>query len=313
MTAVKKISFVLPLKINAHNLGSDLERVEKILFPTFLKFFKLEEIGTFLLIVPAAEEEQISSHLAPFKDKLKLSVVPEEEILAVVPGWKKPNFIQEKLGGAKSGWAQLSGWLKQQVLKMLAAEFIEEEFFITLDADICLLRPMDMAALFYNGKAIFADEEMAVHEEWWAGAAKVLDIPLKVPKEQLVISVTPEILCTRVVRELNARLIAKAQEKNHPTLLEYLAANQPWSEYSLYWLYLLEFHGQDKYYTTARHSFSLHSDDCLWDRNAAPDKSAVRRRIEAAFSNVKDKPLFLIIQSAWFHLSEYRDIVKAWL
>lgn len=72
-----KISFVLPLKINAYNLGSDLQRVKRILFPSLIKYFSLSWIDRFLIIVPAKERAEIEAELKEFQAVLPLKVIAE--------------------------------------------------------------------------------------------------------------------------------------------------------------------------------------------------------------------------------------------
>lgn len=326
-----KISFVLPIKINVNNLGSDLERVKRILFPSLIKYFDLSQIGKFLIIVPGNEQGEISGQLKDFKEKLRLSVIAEEEVLTLVPGWKKHIFIHRNLRllgkidhkinrgrlseklKLKGGWDNLSGWLKQQLLKLFSSKMIETDFYMTLDADLCLTRPVNFEILFPDGKAIRSWDMVSTHYDWWVGSARILGIPLRLDKEDPVISVTPEILATPVVVQLLDYLLLKSREQNYSTIFDYLITNKSWTEYTLYWLFLLEFYKTSDYYSSNANVQTLFHDGCVWEKNDAPNKEMLCRRIESAFQKRTSGGLFLVVQSNCIPMEEYDEVIKSYL
>lgn len=327
-TIPDKMTFVLPLKINANDLGSDLERVSKILLPSLVKFFKADDIDQFLILVPAAEHARVSAALAGFQGPLKLTVIPEQKVLASVQGWDWHVLVHRAFRLLKGidqtisngqlaqslklnySWGNLSGWLKQQWLKLAAVNLVRTDYYITLDADLCLIHPADFKALIPDGRAIMENDAAGTHFDWWTGSAKLLNIPLTLTKRDGVLSVTPEILFAPVVRRLLAYLQDQAKAQDYPTVYEYISANRGWTEYTLYWLYLLAFDKPENYYTQFKPKYQLHSDDSIWFRGKAPDQAALKKFVDSAFQESPTAGLFLIIQSTCIPFQEYYEAIK---
>jgi hypothetical protein len=75
----------------------------------------------------------------------------------------------------------------QMAIKLLAAAYVSTPYYLTLDADILQLRPFDIGAVVVEssvteqseqapGRAVYHWEERSVHESWWAGSERVLNI-----------------------------------------------------------------------------------------------------------------------------------------
>ena len=92
-----RLSFVLPLKIDTYGKGSDLDRVRKILMPSLMKYFKVEQISKFFVMVPSSDLEEVSRQLASFVVPLKLRILTEESVLEKIPGWTKHRWIHQLL------------------------------------------------------------------------------------------------------------------------------------------------------------------------------------------------------------------------
>lgn len=324
-----KISFVLPLKINTCEGHSDLEKVKKILFPSFIKYFNLGQIDKTLVIVPLGEQLEVSRQLKKFNRVLNLSVISEDEILALIPGWERHSFyfrnmrvlriFDKKFNQGrlceclkmKCGWENLSGWMKQQLLKLFAARVIDTVYYVTLDADICFIRPADIKTLCPDGKAVVNLYSKSMHYDWWVGSARVLGIESEQSKKEYGMSVTPEILSTRVVNDLIDYLVAKSREKKYRSVFEYLPSNEPWTEYTLYWLFLLKYFKKEEHYADPKAGNSLHSEYSLWHRDQALNTKDLREHIDSAFRECRS--FFLIVQSCSFPLEEYYEFIKGYI
>jgi hypothetical protein len=149
---------------------------------------------------------------------------------------------------------------------------------------------------------------MGINHDWWLGSAKMLDLNFKFGKEKKGIGVTPEILSTRVTLNLIDFLHSKAQEKKFITIFDYLATNNCWTEYTLYWLFLLNNYNKEEYYASENHFQILESGYSVWFKDQALDKVAFLKNIDAAFA--ENRGLFLIIQSNCMPLSEYYETIK---
>lgn len=82
-------------------------------------------------------------------------------------------------------------------VKLFAAEHIQTEFYITLDSDIRLVRPVNNASMFLpNGKAYTNWNDRGLHPDWIARSEEMLkgkgcvsDKP-----DTKIVGVTPQVL-----------------------------------------------------------------------------------------------------------------------
>jgi hypothetical protein len=131
----------------------------------------------------------------------------------------------------------LSGWMKQQAIKLAAHRVVPGPFFITLDADLICVRPISPDYLVVDGKSIVQWEPRATHPTWWTGAAAALKIPQSTAERGF--SVSPQILCQDVCAKLE-RYIAQISGGDGWTYLFNMArygserGYNAWTEYSLY-------------------------------------------------------------------------------
>lgn len=117
-----KLTVVLPVKIRSHHGHSELERIERLLLPSFLKFFALDDLHEFIVIAPPEDADQVRAGVEPFAEALRLKVLCDDE-------------IAPRAGEMKRGWR------KQQTLKLGIARFIRTPWYLAVDSDNLLVRP----------------------------------------------------------------------------------------------------------------------------------------------------------------------------
>lgn len=223
----KKLTAVLPIKIQSNQKYTDLDRLSDVLLPSFDKFWTEKESLEFLIIVPAAEKNIVEERLKNFTS-FKIQYISDEEIL--------PNY-----NGANN-------WYKQQVIKLVASKIVQTEFYITLDADLMLVKPTSLGDLFLNGKPVYQQEQVAKHPDWWLASKKVLKSNIMFDLTTVMIGVTPEILYTDLPKNLLIEISLRNSVDDPIKYLLTISETLPWSEYTLYWLYLLEkYKVEDKY------------------------------------------------------------------
>ena len=84
----------------------------------------------------------------------------------------------------------------QMAIKLLISRQIKTAFYITLDADLLLLRPFYIKDIINNGYALYRHEgRFEAHPDWWVGSEELLRINSIRPLEQ-GFGVTPAILST---------------------------------------------------------------------------------------------------------------------
>jgi hypothetical protein len=252
-----KLSVVLPIKIHSHHQHSELERIQRLLLPSFEKFFRVDDLHEFIVIAPPEDLEAVKAGVAPFEDALPLRVLSDDEVVPRVSGMKR-------------------GWLKQQILKLGIAGFIRTPSYIVLDTDNLLVRPTSLTDLCPKGLPLLVRERFSTHPGWYRGSARALHYELDFDSDDLVLGVTPQILHTEICRELQREI----EERNGVGPWEaVLAQRRVWSEYSLYWLYLTKHFQPETLYDLSGQGLY---EDCIWEGAGRFDDAYVRRIFEEA-------------------------------
>jgi len=175
----EKITFVLTLTLN------DLERAT-LLLATLSKFLPNlndnqnchnESINTcdggengdvnenfveeLILIVPDNEFVFFSSTLPQFllNTNTRIRIIPEASLFP--------------LGTFDGAWDKYS---LQMSLKLLVANVVNTEYYLTLDADILVHEHLSYSSFIRDGRAFFDLESRAVHKDWWLGSKSVLKL-----------------------------------------------------------------------------------------------------------------------------------------
>lgn len=118
----------------------------------------------------------------------------------------------------------LSGWHKQQFLKLIISYHINTPWYLCLDADCFFTSFKDIDSMLLSGdkSKAFYNDETGIHEEWWTKTCNLLGCTI--PKKQC--GVTPMTLSTQLSRDLCDDL---GLEKIKSLI------NQGATEYTLYW------------------------------------------------------------------------------
>jgi hypothetical protein len=116
------------------------------------------------------------------------------EILAkedILPSWIKriPLFDKKNiwlnLKGYKSGHFLLRGWLIQQIIKLAAADYVEQDVLIFIDSDVAFINYFDVHTLVNGDKVrLFRVEhstnrDSKISEKWKDSAKNLLNLPLE--------------------------------------------------------------------------------------------------------------------------------------
>jgi len=240
---MQKYSIVMPLKINELN---SYKIFREISLPLYDKFLDTEFIDNFYIICPRDNIEYIQkdTQLYPI---LQFKFIEEESII-------DSNLSNEK------------GWIKQQIIKLCIANIIETEYYLVVDSDMYLNQPLRYQDLFYDNKIKYTSEPYqtkndkyhSTNSNWWASSCKVLNYPIEnLYNDEKLMGVTPQVLITQTVKNLIEYLIAV-----YKTNWKKIICDMTFTEYTLYWIYLL-MNNQTELYTT--NGFQLWRHDL--DRN----------------------------------------------
>jgi uncharacterized protein DUF6492 len=128
------ISAVLPLKISGWKGGrrsQDLWRSD-ILLSSLARFSKPGLFHKIYVAVPTDEEPAVRSSLLGC-GLLPITAICEADIAPQLPAY------------------DVGGWVRQQVVKLAAASLVETDFYLTLDADVVLCKPLTLSDLVIEG------------------------------------------------------------------------------------------------------------------------------------------------------------------
>lgn len=239
------ISAVLPLKASGSYDVNDLKRAH-ILFTSLQTFVAAGTISEIFVLVPAAEVELVQQEYSCWQD-LNIKVMAEDDLL---PEFKK--------------YPKMRGWRKQQLLKIAIANLVENEFYLTLDADVICLKPLDESKLIIEGKALLQYEQRSQHPKWWKSSARILNMDPNVGPKELGMTVTPALLSRTLSKKLMAELSPNKTAENWVDALCSLhdPANPKnwwigrflklkWTEYSLYYLCAMKLGLLDQFHVIA--------------------------------------------------------------
>ena len=284
------ITGVLLLRTIGNRDDRDFVRAT-MLFDSLAKFASPGLFERIFIITPHDEVEIVSERLGPWAG-LPLQVVDENAIepdLARVP--------------------DISGWTRQQILKLSVSRHVDTAHYISFDADVICTHPIDRNLLLPEGKGLIqllAKNEMPNRSHWWRSAARILGLPARLDEPGM--TPTPAILATEVSRDLMRRLDHIADPKSWIDMLvgplrdsawqQYIPMYKHyfrWSEYSLYYLHCRDAGHFDRYHIvggTRDIPQLLLSQASIWANECfeAFDGAAV-------FSE-QDPALFCVVQSA---------------
>ncbi|NNF55454.1 MAG: hypothetical protein HKN03_13560 [Acidimicrobiales bacterium] len=205
-------------------LLADFDRF-RILMRSLDRFCDAETLESILVVVPAGEQDAVEEAIVEESWMHRTEVVTEESL----------GLSQQPL----------DGWYRQQIIKLIAADRFATPFYLTLDADVICCKPVSYSDLVPGGRAAITMTSRSAHSDWWYQSAAILGVRVRVRRlapriwrprwwmSQPGMSVTPAVLSTLHVREL-MREIERKWKKPVARVL----GDRPFTEYTLYYLYL---------------------------------------------------------------------------
>lgn len=270
---IEQYTIVMPIKIHAHE-HDELRRFIEIQLRSLNKFLHVPSIHEFLIICKENEMSIIQKALQKHPSPLPI------------------RLLSEKLIVKESVVNKTAGWYLQQILKLGAANIVKTPLYLVLDSDCFLTKPFAYQDLFYEGKILLDKEPWTNHPDWWLDVTKIIDIPFTKLAAQLTIAVTPQILITEAACELLDYLGQKAPKKSWD---EYLSS-QFFTEFTLYWLFLLKTNKIDRYQLSGEGPSLL--GNALWMTPWSWHKrQSISRLLKRFFNNRRRQRKFKVTQT----------------
>lgn len=242
---------ILPLALRRIMRRGDLERAG-LLIESLSRHWRDRRPFELLIVAPPNDVSVLRGNLPRFSN-IDLSVRSERDFF--------PAF---------SSFHLLTGWYRQQIVKLHVPASLGFGGYLTLDSDVCCVGDFD-ATTFVMDRRALSRWEPKIHHAWWPRTAQVVGMPHDAAAHGL--SVTPNIL--------HGELAAQALEHFRTgrldpmtTLVGWLIrklGQLPWTEYSLYTCVaelkgnLFDHHVHwDTYYQSDIKLFSEHT--CVWSK-----------------------------------------------
>jgi hypothetical protein len=272
------LTAVLPLRIAAQAQTSDLERVARLVLPSLERFWTDPDALELLIIVPPGDVERVRSRLRGI-GRIAVRVVSEDDICPTLSG----DF----------------GWHKQQMLKLAAARTVSSRCYLTLDADVILTRPAGGRDLFPDGRAVLNRKVARRHWNWWRASQAILRTSVTVRRDDQMMDVTPAILYRDVARSLLTAIASRHGvddpdrflfDRRRDKWIGFWRKDWTWTEYSLYWLFVLEQGlAEELYCESAAPLYEV-----MWHRDHV---GALAEKLGPDRARASASPLFLVVQS----------------
>src|SRR5262245_28245885 len=212
------LTLVLPLRAASGDGGSDLDRFEQLLWPSFRAHWRRLDRTPWLIICPPDDIDTIEKRMETMGAST-VEVLSEDLLLPALHG--------------------RHGWHKQQLLKLAASQAVQTPHYLLLDADVMLMRPTSTEDLMPGGRPRLGARRGSDHPNWWQASGRMLKPPISILPEDRVMGVTPAILKTDLARRVLPE-VARRNDADDGAAWLYERRKEGWSEYTLYWLLALE-------------------------------------------------------------------------
>jgi hypothetical protein len=269
------LTFVLPVTIReAGSNARDLEWRQFVdrnaqarlhmLFDSFLQFFAMEDLHSFLVICPDPEIPELASLLASKTDDPRFRILPESEILPDIEVARDPET------------GQMRGWYVQQLLKLAAAFRVQTDFYVPIDSDIVCVRPFGYDALIEGNRAAAGIETDAFYRTLYTDSFAAVEVHTKESRlgvsagllgyeraeryQGRYYSETPVVFATDCVRSLCDHLSDRSGEP----WVRCLAKTPGWAEISLYFQFLEMTSDLDRFHTLHGPNRVMHVESSVW-------------------------------------------------
>ena len=314
---MKKISVIAPLTLTEKSETPSMEWRQgvnahaaarsRLMLKSFVKGFDPDAVEQFLIVCPDRDQEAIRELVEQEASESGITVAGESEFFAAC-------------GLNASRLTSLSGWRKQQIIKLEFSKICATDFYLTLDSDIVQFRAAGLRDLFPDGERSFAGVETAAdYDRLYRAQFSALEQQAKAryydasgsllgyqrPSERagIFFSETPVVLHRSCVTDMLAHL----ESRHGQSVVEILAETDDWTEYSLYFLFLEMTGWLDRFYLCGGANEVLCLEKSVWQPTAAYRSPRFYDRFHFMSSPLVREGPFLAIQS-WVKIEEWLPV-----
>jgi hypothetical protein len=240
---------ILPLALRRLKRRGDLERAA-LLIESLGRHWCDPKPFELLIVAPSRDAELLRANL-PRIANINVTLRPESDFFEPL-----------------SGFYLLTGWYRQQIIKLHVPAVLNLGGYLTFDSDVVCVGDFDSRTFLAGNRAI-SRWEPKDHQPWWQQVASIVGVPYEPSGHGL--SVTPNLLHSDLARQALAHFANGRGDACTNLGLEILRRIGVirWTEYSLYTSVaelkgnLLDYHLHwDACYSAETHLFSERS--CVW-------------------------------------------------
>ena len=205
---------ILPLALRNLKRRGDLERTG-LLIESLARHWRDPQPLQLLIVAPGRDAPLLRSELPRFPN-IAVEVRSESEFF--------PTF---------SRFYMMTGWYRQQMVKLQVPVMLGFKGYLTLDSDVCCVGDFDAKTFIEDGRALSRWEPKR-YQDWWKNAAEIVGTPFDTKQHGL--SVTPNILHGDLAAQV-LRYFSKDGGDALTSLSLWVLRKLgqiPWTEYSLY-------------------------------------------------------------------------------
>jgi len=211
--------------------GNGYKIFREIGLPSYCRYLNLTYLDRFYLIAPLKFIATLNLELESFK--LPFSFIPEELLIGTI---------------------QTTGWYKQQIIKLCMARIVRTSIYLIVDSDMYLTQPLGYDDLLDNGKIKYNYEpwqtinspDFSQNSKWWIQSCSLLDYDItSIQGCSDLMSVTPQVFITEIAKDLIIKIESKFKHE-WPQII----CDLGFTEFTLYWLYVLNNEYKDRYTTS---------------------------------------------------------------
>ena len=148
---------ILPLALRRLHRKDDLERT-CVLIEFAGRHWRDRRPFELLIVAPARDADFVRGRLAEAR-RVNVTVRPESDFFSPF-----------------SRFFMLTGWFRQQIIKLYVPAKLGFGGYLTLDSDVACVGDFDATTFVHEGRALSRWEPKR-HHEWWRSAARMVGVP----------------------------------------------------------------------------------------------------------------------------------------
>src|ERR1700748_300557 len=148
---------ILPIALRNLKRRGDLERAS-LLIESLAKHWRDSKPFQLLIVAPRSNVQLLRNGLPSFP-KIEVSVRAESDFFSPF-----------------SRFWMMTGWYRQQMVKLEVPAQLGLGGFLTLDSDVCCVGDFDSRTFVHEGRALSRWEPKR-HHDWWQQAAEMPGVP----------------------------------------------------------------------------------------------------------------------------------------